>query len=290
MGSGAVDADRRSECRADYPARVHRAHEREQSQARPAMRRHEQGSQGSELPALEAESLRQARLGVWESEGGGLGPRLLPPAPRTEVVFDGVRILTWPGEVMTPQATTEALVHKAVAWIGARSVSVADVGTGSGAIAVAIALRVPGARIWAIDDSEAAVGLARANVARHGLHERVEVLLGNLLEPVPGTLDLVVANLPYYAHARTGGPPASTCCEQPEHAICAPGDGLRFNRELIEACRTRLEVGGKLVIQLYGRVLSADRRELDELLREVEARASERREPRTAADREGRVA
>src|SRR6185437_13678571 len=60
-----------------------------------------------------------------------------PPGPpleqRTEVVFDGVTILTSPGVVMTPRHTTEALVDWAVEWIGSRSVRVADVGTGSGA-------------------------------------------------------------------------------------------------------------------------------------------------------------
>jgi len=108
---------------------------------------------------------------------------------RAVVVFDGVRILTSltsSGVVMTPVPATEALVDWAVEWIGSRSVRVADIGAGSGAVAVAVALRAPGARIWATDDSEAAVALARANVARHGLEERVEVLLGELLEPVPG--------------------------------------------------------------------------------------------------------
>src|SRR5438094_912548 len=95
-----------------------------------------------------------------------------------EVVFDGVSILTSPGVVMTPVSTTEALVDWAVGWIGSRSAWIADVGTGSGAVAVAVALRAPGARIWATDDSEPAVALARANVARYGLEERVRVLLG----------------------------------------------------------------------------------------------------------------
>jgi hypothetical protein len=165
---------------------------------------------------------------------------------------------------------------------------VADVGTGSGAVAVAVALRAPSARIWATDDSEAAVGLARANVARHGLEERVEVLLGDLLGPVPGRLDLVLANLPYHAAARRRGGVASAWREQPEHAIYAPGDGLQFNRDLIDACRTRLRERGALAIQLYGCLLSAGRGELDQLLWKIEARAAEGWEARVAADADGR--
>ena len=204
-----------------------------------------------------------------------------------EVVFDGVPIFVSPGAVMTPCSGTVALVDVAADWIGSRPVRVADVGTGTGAVAVAVALRAPNARIWAIDDSRAAVSVARANVARHDLQERVEVLLGNLLEPVPDQLDIVLANLPYHAEARSRGPDETANRDQPEHAIYAPGDGLQLNRALIRACRTQLDEQGCLAIQLYGSVLSAGRAELDQLLREIEARAAQGWEARAAADAAG---
>jgi len=207
--------------------------------------------------------------------------------PAGEVVFDGVPIFVSPGAVMTPVRGTAALVDLAVEWIGSRSVRVADVGTGTGAVAVAVALRAPTARIWATDDSEAAVFVARANVARHRLQERVEVLLGNLLEPVPDQPDIVLANLPYHAEARSRGPDETANRDQPDHAIYAPGDGLDPNRELIEACRTQLEEHGCLAIQLYGSILSAGREELDQLLREIEARAAPGWKARAAADAAG---
>jgi release factor glutamine methyltransferase len=203
-------------------------------------------------------------------------------------MFDGIKILTEPGVVMTPVPTTEALVQWAAEWIGSRSVRVADVGTGSGAVAVALALRAPGARIWATDDSGQAVALARANVAGHGLDDRVRVLLGDLLYPVPDELDLVVANLPYHAEARAKAPLESACSDQPAHAIYAPGDGLGYYRELVASCRRRLDGDGALAIQLYGSVLAAGRGELDELGREIEIRAHGRREARVAASPGGR--
>lgn len=192
-----------------------------------------------------------------------------------EALFDGVSILTAPGMVMTPVSTTEALVDWAVGWVGSRSVRMADVGTGSGAVAVAVALRAPSARVWATDDNEAAVALAKANVLRHGLQGQVRVLLGDLIEPVPGKLDLVVANLPYHAEERSRHQPESSCRDQPEHAIYAPGNGLGYYRELLMACRSRLEVGGALAIQLYGCVLAAGRDQLDQLGQEMEIRAAE---------------
>ena len=205
----------------------------------------------------------------------------------TEVLFDGVPIFASPGVVMTPVQCTVALVDVAVEWIGRRPARVADVGMGTGAVAVAVALRAPSARIWATDDSEAAVSVARANVARHHLQERVHVLLGNLLEPVPDQLDIVLANLPYHAEARSRGPDETANRDQPEHAIYASGDGLQLNRQLIKACRRQLEEQGCLAIQLYGSILSAGRHELDELLREIETRATLGWEARAAADAAG---
>jgi hypothetical protein len=89
----------------------------------------------------------------------------------TETPFCGIRLLTLPGEVMSPRPATEALVDAATERIGNRPALVADVGTGSGAIAVALALRPPHARLWATDTSPAAVALARKRLpasARRG--------------------------------------------------------------------------------------------------------------------------
>jgi predicted O-methyltransferase YrrM len=111
-----------------------------------------------------AQGQLRARQGGCRSESASPGVRRLPIglAP-AEVMFDGIKILTAPGLVMTPVPTTEALVQWAAEWIGSRSVRVTDVGTGSGAVAVALARRAPAARIWATDDSEPAVALARSS-------------------------------------------------------------------------------------------------------------------------------
>lgn len=126
------------------------------------------------------------------------------------------------------------------------------------------------------------------NVARHGLDDRVEVLSGDLLEPVPGRLDLVLANLPYHAQARSRAAGENARGPQPVHALYVSGDGLQLNRDLIDACRVRLEERGTLILQLYGSMLSAEKDRLDLLLREVEVRAEEGWHARVAAAAAGR--
>ena len=113
-----------------------------------------------------------------------------------ETTFFGLPFATAPGRVMTPRAASEQLVALAAERIGRRPARIADVGTGSGAIAVALALAAPRAEVWATDISAASVLLARANAHRLGVGDRVRVMRGDLLRPVPAGLDVIVANLP----------------------------------------------------------------------------------------------
>jgi release factor glutamine methyltransferase len=173
--------------------------------------------------------------------------------------FHGFSLLCAPG-VLTPRLTTEVLVDRALERIGDEPARVADVGTGSGAIAVALGLLAPRAEIWATDTSAVAVELAAANAARFGLDSRVHVAEGDLLAPVPGGLDLVVANLPYL--------PAREASEHPElrgeplGALYAPGDGLGPLRRLFEQAAERLRPEGAVVYQYRGEVYEAERAEL----------------------------
>jgi release factor glutamine methyltransferase len=164
---------------------------------------------------------------------------------------------------MTPRSTTEALVEAAVERIGDRPARVADVGTGSGAVAVAVAARAANARVWATDTSCDAVRLARANVSRHGLGDRISVVHGDLLEGVPEGLDLVVANLPYLADHLRGYRPE--LAGEPPAAVFASGDGLDPYRRLLAACGPALDSRGALAIQLHGRVVTCEAADLDRL-------------------------
>jgi release factor glutamine methyltransferase len=174
---------------------------------------------------------------------------------------------------MTPRPATERLVERALARLGSEPARVVDVGSGSGALAVAIALRAPNAEVWATDLFEAAVKLTRANVARHRLAHRVHVVQGDLLEAVPGNLDLVVANLPYLPERLRFEGAYVDLRREPRDAVFAPGDGLGPYRRLLEASTHRLTDRGALVIQYRGRVLEATRFELGNLLADLELRA-----------------
>jgi release factor glutamine methyltransferase len=176
------------------------------------------------------------------------------------VTFNGLALATAHGRVMTPRAASEQLVAAACARLAGRPARVADVGTGSGAIAVAIVNVCPNVEVWATDISRSAVALARANVRRHGLEARVFVRHGDLLTPVPGPVDLIVANLPYLAASTAARHP--DLASEPTAAIFAAGDGLEPYRRLVDAAASRLTGGGGMLLQLDRRVVAASRGEL----------------------------
>jgi release factor glutamine methyltransferase len=192
------------------------------------------------------------------------------------VPFCGLSFGTQPGVVMTPRPASERLVHAAVGLVGSSAARVADVGTGSGALAVAIAARAPQARVWATDSSSAAVELACENVRRHGLLHRIVVLEGDLLDPVPGPLDLVVANLPYLPVAERLAHP--DVAGEPPEAVFAPDDGLEPYRRLLAAAEERLAPTGAVVLQFRRNVLHAGRERLGLLRARLEHEAMLARE------------
>jgi release factor glutamine methyltransferase len=187
-------------------------------------------------------------------------------------MFNGLALWRADGRVMTPRPTSERLVAEACRRLRGGPSRVADVGTGSGAIAVAIAGACPEAEVWATDNVDAAVLLAGANVKRFGLDARVFVRRGDLLEPVPKPLDLIVANLPYLPVAAAAEYPDLWC--EPARAVFAPGDGLGPYRRLIEAAAEWLVPDGVLLLQLDGGVFAGRRDELPELRVAIDASRS----------------
>ncbi len=154
--------------------------------------------------------------------------------------------------VLIPRRDTEALVE--VALRAARALPpdglrIADVCTGSGAVAIALAHELPGATVVATDASEDALAVARANIARHALGERVTVRAGDLGKPLAlDQFEIVTSNPPYVA----AGEIASLAPEvrhEPRVALDGGPDGLDVLRRLVPAATTNLVLGGVLAVE-----------------------------------------
>jgi release factor glutamine methyltransferase len=147
---------------------------------------------------------------------------------------------------LIPRPETEVVVERCLALLGdVDEPRVLDVGAGSGAIALAIADEHPGAHVVAVDRAEDALALARVNLGRTGVNERVELVYGHLLAGVEGPFDLVVSNPPYVL-------PDEFESLQPEIRLYEPKDALvgeGVGEEIARRARDVLRPGGWIVLE-----------------------------------------
>ena len=124
-----------------------------------------------------------------------------------------------------------------------------DVGTGSGVIALSLAARFPNADLHVVDLSADALALARENAEGLGLPDRIHFWQGHLLDPIEGTFDLIVANLPYVA-ASEAAQLAPEVRHDPPVALYGGAAGDELIRELIAAAPPHLQPGGTLALEI----------------------------------------
>jgi release factor glutamine methyltransferase len=150
--------------------------------------------------------------------------------------------------VLVPRPETEVVVERCLARIeGLAEPLVLDVGTGSGAIALAIADEHPGARVTAIDASEGALEVGRANAARTGL--AVDFRRRDLFEGLPeGPWDLVVSNPPYIREEEVEGLGPEVRDWEPRAAVVGEGTTEGVARAALDVLRP----GGALVLETAG--------------------------------------
>lgn len=155
-------------------------------------------------------------------------------------------------DVLIPRPETELLVEQALrlARVRPSPVRIADVGAGSGAIAVALAVHLPEAIVFALDRSPAALAVTARNAGRHGVSERIHLRLGDLLEPLSETLDLIVANLPYVTTAEWETLPPEIRDHEPRSALDGGPDGLSFIRRLLETAAPHLRPDGAILVEI----------------------------------------
>ncbi|RZJ15360.1 MAG: 50S ribosomal protein L3 N(5)-glutamine methyltransferase [Acidovorax sp.] len=111
---------------------------------------------------------------------------------------------------------------------------VLDLCTGNGSLAVLAAMAWPEVVVTGADISPDALAVARINVDKHGLQDRITLQLSDGLAALPGPWDLVLCNPPYVNAASMAALPAEYLAE-PELALAGGSDGMDFIRQLFAA-------------------------------------------------------
>jgi len=151
--------------------------------------------------------------------------------------------------VLVPRPESELLVAEALRIARNRPVMrVAEIGTGCGAIAITLALILPEARIYATDISAPALKVARLNCQNHGVADRICLLAGDMLDPLPVPVDLIVANLPYVPELEVSR--LGLADFEPLLALDGGRDGLGKIGRLCSGVGDRLRPGGFLLLEV----------------------------------------
>ncbi len=143
--------------------------------------------------------------------------------------------------VMVPRPDTEILVDKVVLYLNdqcpmTNDQLLLDVGTGSACIPISILKNIPNIEAVATEISGSAMKVAKRNIKKHGLTNRIQLFSSDLLKSVPRELFedrevIVTANLPYIPKRFAVHP--STKFE-PDVALYGGDDGLDIYKRLIK--------------------------------------------------------
>jgi ribosomal protein L3 glutamine methyltransferase len=135
------------------------------------------------------------------------------------------------------------------AWLGENTHCVLDLCTGNGSLAVLAAMFYPEVSVDAADISADALAVARINVDRHALGERIRLVESDGLAAVTAPYDLILCNPPY-VNARSMAQLPPEYRAEPELALAGGADGMDFVRRLLRDAPSRLSGHGVLVLEI----------------------------------------
>lgn len=135
------------------------------------------------------------------------------------------------------------------AWLGEQTRRVLDLCTGNGSLAVLAALAWPEVTVDGADLSGDALAVARINVDKHGLQDRITLLQSDGLSAVRGPYDLILCNPPYVNAQSMAALPAEYRAE-PELALAGGADGMDFIRRLLREAPACMAEHAVLVLEI----------------------------------------
>ena len=135
------------------------------------------------------------------------------------------------------------------AWLSDRTRHVLDLCTGNGSLAVIAAMAYPEIDVDASDVSAGALAVARINVDRHGLGDRIALVESDLFARLPGRYDLILCNPPYVNDESMATLPAEYQAE-PRLALAGGRDGMDLIRRIVAEAPGHMNDDAVLVVEV----------------------------------------
>jgi len=165
-------------------------------------------------------------------------------------------------EVLIPRSPIAELVEAGFEpWIDAEMIGrVLDLCSGCGCIGIAAAIYLPDADVDLVDVSSGALEVARRNVERHQVGDRVRVLASDLFASLSGDrYDVIVSNPPYVSRDALDLLPQEYR-KEPEVGLLGGDDGLDLVFRILDAAADHLTEEGILVVEVGSSAVELERR------------------------------
>lgn len=152
-------------------------------------------------------------------------------------------------DVLIPRPETEGIIELVLTFLGSQAnCHVLELGTGTGAISVALAKEKPNWHIYAVEQSEAALEVAKRNIARHDV-KNIELIHSNWFTCVPEVFfDAIISNPPYLAsddpHQHEGDVQF-----EPKSALLSGDTGLDDLTWIVKHASSYLKSGAPLILE-----------------------------------------
>lgn len=140
-------------------------------------------------------------------------------------------------------------------WLHPNTTHVLDLCTGNGSLGILTALAFPDVTVLGLDISNDALDVARINIERHGLQQRMQVMQSDGLQqatqhaPSKGVFDLIVCNPPY-VNAQSMAELPQEFKAEPELALAGGPDGMDFVRQLLQDAPAHMSEHALLVLEI----------------------------------------
>ena len=117
-------------------------------------------------------------------------------------------------------------------WLSESSHSFLDLCTGNGSLAVLCAMAYPDIQVTAADISKDALDVAKINVEKHQLTDRIQLVESDGLKNLSQKFDCIICNPPYVCEASMQKLPEEFLAE-PSLALAGGSDGMDFIQEML---------------------------------------------------------
>ena len=154
-------------------------------------------------------------------------------------------------DVLDPRPETELIIEEVLNnfKVKEEKLKILDIGTGSGCLAISLAKEFVNSEITAIDVSQKALFVAKKNINKYNLSERINLKLSDI-KNLNEKFDIIVSNPPYLSNKEYKNLKKEVKKYEPSIALLGGKDGLKFYRKLAKEVVSLMKINSIFICEI----------------------------------------